>query len=174
MAAKSTRKSKPSAGQSVARSSRRKSSGRMRSVDAATMAVLIREGKVPRHYAVLKSEGAGAVKQWIALLPGWQSARARRIDAVVTRAVPKVRKAVKWHGAWYGTPGGGWFLGIASLKHYLKLAFVDGAHLKPAPPRSHGAAPARALDLRETDDLDEALLASWARQASRLPGWFKA
>jgi hypothetical protein len=29
----------------------------------------------------------------------------------------------------------------------------------------------RYLDIHEGDDLDEALLASWIRQASTLPGW---
>jgi hypothetical protein len=48
----------------------------------------------------------GAVRAWIDLLPKWQTVRARRVDAVVTRQVPNVHKAVKWHGAWYGVPGG--------------------------------------------------------------------
>jgi hypothetical protein len=31
-----------------------------------------------------KSEGDGAVQAWIDLLPDWQTAQARRLDAVVT------------------------------------------------------------------------------------------
>jgi hypothetical protein len=54
---------------------------------------------------VPKSEGDGAVQAWIDLLPDWQSARARRVDAVVTRQAPNVHKAIKWHGVWYGVPG---------------------------------------------------------------------
>ncbi len=61
--------------------------------------------ELPAHYAVPKADGDGAVQAWIDLLPDWQSARARRVDAVVTRQVPNVHKAVKWHGAWYGVPG---------------------------------------------------------------------
>ena len=49
-----------------------KSSTRMRPVDAATMARLIREGKVPPHYAVAKSEGDAAVQA--SRLPGWGKA----------------------------------------------------------------------------------------------------
>ena len=52
-----------------------------------------------------KAEGDGAVQAWIDLLPDWQTAHARRVDAVLTRQVPNVHKAVKWHGAWYGVPG---------------------------------------------------------------------
>jgi hypothetical protein len=54
---------------------------------------------------VPKVEGDGAVQAWIDLLPEWQTAHARRVDAVVTGQVPNVHKAVKWHGAWYGVHG---------------------------------------------------------------------
>ena len=46
-----------------------------------------------------------AVQVWIDLLPNWQSDRACRVAAVVTRQVPNVHKAVKWHEVWYGVPG---------------------------------------------------------------------
>ena len=51
------------------------------------------------HYAVPKAEGDGAVQAWIDLLPEWQTAHARRVDAVVTRHAPNVHSAIKWHGA---------------------------------------------------------------------------
>jgi len=140
----------------------------------ATMARLIREGKVPAHYAAPKADGDGAVRAWIALLPGWQSARAGRLDAVVTRQVPNVHKAVKWHGLWYGMPGKGWFLAVGSFKAHLKLVFFDGASLTPLPPTTLATRPQRALDVREGDKLDETELAGWVKQASRLPGWGKA
>ena len=128
----------------------------------------------PPHYAVAKADGDGAVQAWIDLLPDWQTARARRVDAVVTRHVPNVHKAVKWHGIWYGMPGKGWLLAIGSFKAHLKLVFFDGTSLKPPPPGPLATKPQRALDLREPDRLDEAQLASWMKQASRLPGWGKA
>ena len=130
--------------------------------------------KLPAHYAVPKSEGDGAVQAWIDLLPDWQPARARRVDAVVTRQVPRVHKAVKWHGVWYGVPGQGWFLAVASFKAHLKLVFFDGASLTPVPPGPLATKPMRALDVREADKLDEAQLAGWAKQASQLQGWGKA
>ena len=127
--------------------------------------------ELPPHYAVPKSEGDGAVQAWIDLLPDWQSARARRVDAVVTRQVPNVHKAIKWHAAWYGVPGQGWFLAVGSFKAHLKLVFLDGASLTPVPPGPLATKPQRALDVREADTLDEAQLASWVKQASQLPGW---
>jgi hypothetical protein len=54
---------------------------------------------------VPNTEGDGAVQAWIDFLPEWQTAHARRVDAVVTRQAPNVHKAIiKWHGAWYGVP----------------------------------------------------------------------
>ena len=132
---------------------------------------LIREGKVRPHYAVPKSDGDAAVRAWIDLLPEWQSERARLVDAVVTRAMPDVHKAVKWHGVWYGVTGRGWFLAVASFKAHLKLVFFDGGSLTPPPPVSLAAKPQRALDVREADALDESRLELWVRQAVRLPGW---
>ncbi len=48
-----------------------------------------------------KVEGDGAVQAWIDLLPEWQTAHPRRVDAVVTRQAPNVHKAIKWHGTWH-------------------------------------------------------------------------
>ena len=53
-----------------------------------------------RPYGVLKAEGDGAMQAWIDHLPEWQTAHARRVDAVVTRQVKNVYKAVKWHEVW--------------------------------------------------------------------------
>jgi hypothetical protein len=142
-----------------------------RKVSSETMARLIAEKKVPRHYAVAKADGNDPVQAWIHLLPAWQSDRATRIDAVVTKAMPNVHKAVKWHGLWYGVPGKSWYLAISAFKAHLKLVFFDGAHLLPLPPVAMKQAPARALDLREADALDEKTLAGWVKQARQLPGW---
>lgn len=128
----------------------------------------------PAHYAIPKSDGDAAVQAWIDLLPDWQSDRARRLDAVVTRRFPAVHKAVRWHGVWYGVPGRGWFLAVASFRRHLKLVFFDGASLRPALPVALATKPQRALDVREADGLDEARLDRWVGQASRLPGWGKA
>lgn len=145
-----------------------------RKVSPETMARLIAEKEVPRHYAVPKSDGHDATRVWIQLLPTWQSDRATRIDAIVTNVMPGVHKAVKWHGLWYGVPGKSWFLAISAFKAHLKLVFFDGAHLLPLPPVAMKQAPARALDLREVDVLDETVLAGWVKQARQLPGWGKA
>ena len=138
------------------------------------MANPVKPTKQPPQYAIPKSEGDTPVQAWIDLLPGWMPAAARRVDAVVVHELPNVHKAVKWHGVWYGVPGRGWILAIHAFKAHLKLTFFDGLSLTPIPPDALKQKPARALNLRETATLDEARLADWIRQASRLPGWGNA
>jgi hypothetical protein len=49
-----------------------------------------------------KGDGDGPVQAYIAAMPGWKRAVGERIDAVVAREVPGVRKAVKWNSPFYG------------------------------------------------------------------------
>jgi hypothetical protein len=51
------------------------------------------------------------------------------------------------------------------------VAFFRGASLRPLPPGESKQKEVRYLDLHEDDPLDEQLVASWIRQASKLPGW---
>ena len=96
-----------------------------------------------------------------------------RIDALIQREVPDVRRAVKWNVPFYGVEGPGWFAGFSAFTNHVKLMFFRGTSLKPVPP-SGKHKDGRALDLREDDALDEAQLASWVRQAAEIPGpWGK-
>ena len=120
---------------------------------------------------IAKGEGEAPVQAYIAAMPGWQSAVGARLDALVTHAVPEVRKAVKWNSPLYGSAEGGWFLGVHCFARYLKLAFFDGAALDPVPPVASKDAKARYFHIHEGDTIDEAQLASWIHQAAALPGW---
>ncbi|MGH8613099.1 MAG: DUF1801 domain-containing protein, partial [Gammaproteobacteria bacterium] len=71
------------------------------------------------------------VQAYIAAMPGWKRDVGRRLDALIVRTVPGVRKAVKWNSPLYGVEGRGWFLAVASFKAHLKLVFFDGASLTP-------------------------------------------
>ena len=111
------------------------------------------------------------MQAWIAAVPGWKSAVARRVDALITRTVPGVKKAVKWNSPFYGVEGQGWFLSLHAFTNYLKVGFFRGASLQPLPPGESKQKEVRYLDLHEGDTIDEALLATWIRQAASLPGW---
>ena len=118
-----------------------------------------------------KGDGDAPVQAYIAAMPGWKSDVGRRLDELVVRAVPDVRKAVRWNSPFYGIEGQGWFLGIHCFTHYVKLTFFDGRSLKPMPPGESKDENTRYFDIREDDELDEAQLADWFAQASKLPGW---
>ena len=122
---------------------------------------------------IAKAEGDEPVRAYIAAMPGWKSAAGKRLDAIIERAVPDVRKAVKWNSPFYGREGRGWFLGVHCFTKYIKIAFFQGASLQPAPPGMSKDANPRYLDLYEDDTLDEKQLAAWCKQAIRLPGWGK-
>jgi hypothetical protein len=120
---------------------------------------------------IAKGDGDGPVQAYIAAMPGWKRDVGRRLDALIVRTVPNVRKAVRWNSPFYGIEGQGWFLGIHCLTKYVKVAFFRGASMHPVPPGVSKDTYTRYFHIHEDDQLDEALVASWIRQASELPGW---
>ncbi|HEY4548195.1 MAG TPA: DUF1801 domain-containing protein [Pedomonas sp.] len=116
-------------------------------------------------------DGDAPVQAYIAAMPGWKSDMGRRLDALIVRTVPEVRKAVKWNSPLYGVDGQGWFLSLHCFTKYIKIAFFRGTALDPVPPVESKDKNTRYFHIYETDQLDEELLASWSRQASELPGW---
>jgi len=118
-----------------------------------------------------KGEGEAPVQAYIAAMPGWKRDVGLRLDALIVRTVPDVRKAVKWNSPFYGREGQGWFLNFHCFTAYVKVAFFRGASLRPLPPAESKDKDVRYLDIHADQQLDEAQLADWVKQASRLPGW---
>ncbi len=119
---------------------------------------------------IAKGHGDAPVQAYIAAMPGWKSDVGRRLDALITAVVPGVSKAVKWNSPFYGVEGQGWFLAIHCYTQYVKVAFFQGASLRPLPPGTSKKEDVRYLDIRENDPLDDARFADWVKQASQLPG----
>jgi hypothetical protein len=119
---------------------------------------------------IAKGYGDAPVQAYIAAMPGWKRDVGRRLDALITRAVPGVRKAVKWNSPLYGMEDNIWFLGVHVFAKYVKVAFFRGASLRPVPPGASKQKNVRYLDIHEDDAVDEAQLARWVKQASKLPG----
>ena len=118
---------------------------------------------------IARAEGEAPVQAYLAAMPGWKRELGERLDALVMRSVPGVRKAVKWNSPFYGVEGQGWFLGFHTFTRYVKVTFFRGTSLEPVPPG--GTAPeARWIDLHE-GELDEAQMVAWVKQAAALPGW---
>ena len=83
---------------------------------------------------IAKAYGDAPVQAYIAAMPGWKRDVGRRLDALIARTVPGVRKAVKWNSPFYGVEGQGWFLSFHCFTKYVKVAFFRGASLAPVPP----------------------------------------
>jgi hypothetical protein len=120
---------------------------------------------------IAKADGDAPVQAYIAAMPGWKRDVGRRLDALVVRTVPEVRKAVRWNSPFYGIEGQGWFLNFHCFTNYVKVAFFRGASLRPVPPGESKDEEVRYLDIHENEQFHEAQLVEWVKQASRLPGW---
>ncbi len=109
---------------------------------------------------IAKAYGDAPVQAYIAAMPGWKRDVGRRLDALIARTVPGVRKAVKWNSPLYGVEDQFWFLGIHCFAKYVKVAFFRGASLSPVPPGESKQRDVRYLDIHEDDKLDEAHIRS--------------
>jgi hypothetical protein len=169
MAAETSRKSakvaeKAAASQVAAMATEPRNAAKSQSRKAAKPVLL--SGGNPQ---IPKGTGDAAVQAYIAAMPGWKRDVGRRLDEIIVGAVPGVRKAVKWNSPFYGVEDQGWFLSFHCFTKYVKVAFFRGALLDPVPPGASKHKDVRYLDIYE-GDLDEAQLAAWVKQASRLPG----
>jgi hypothetical protein len=118
-----------------------------------------------------KGDGDVSVQTYIAAMPGWKGDIGRRLDAIIERTVPNVRKGVRWNTPFYGIDDdGGWFLAFHCITKYVKVAFFRGTSLHPAPPVDSKQKEVRYLHIYEDAKFDEAQFAAWVKQASQLPG----
>ncbi|HEX5130451.1 MAG TPA: DUF1801 domain-containing protein [Usitatibacter sp.] len=122
---------------------------------------------------IAKGDGDAPVQAYIEAIPGWKRDLASRLDKAITRAFPRVRKAVRWNSPFYGVEGGTWFLSFHCFTKYVKVTFFSGASLSPRPPGESKMKNVRHFDIHEGDQLDEKRFAAWVKQAARLPGWGK-
>jgi len=122
-----------------------------------------------------KGEGDAPVQAYVAAMPGWKSEAGRKLDKLIEKTVPGVRKAVKWNSPFYGVEGpegfGGWFLSFHVFTRYIKVTFFRGAELDPLPPVGSKDPNTRYLHIEEDKPVDEKQLAEWIRQAAAIPGW---
>ena len=145
---------------------RSKRSGDQQNVEEVAAKPALLSGGNPQ---VPKAYGDAHVQAYIAAMPDWKRDVGRRLDALIARTVPGVRKAVKWNSPLYGVEDQVWFLGIHCLTNYVKVAFFRGASLRPLPPGTSKQKDVRYLDIHD-DEFDEAQLAAWVEQAAALPG----
>ena len=127
------------------------------------------EAPLGRQPADREGYGDARVQAYIAAMPGWKREIGRRLDAIIVREVPDVKKAVKWNSPFYGVEEGVWFLSFHCFTRYVKVTFFRGASLSPVPAGASKHKEVRYLDIYE-GEFDEAQFAAWVKQASQLPG----
>ena len=119
---------------------------------------------------IAKGYGDAPVQAYLSAIPGWKGDVGRRVDAIIMRTVPGVRKAVKWNTPFYGVENGIWFLGFHCMAMYIKVAFFRGTKLRPVPPGDSTQKEVRYLHIHEDRQLNESQFIAWEKPASRLPG----
>lgn len=117
-----------------------------------------------------KGEGDGPVQDYIAAMPEWKHDVGRRLDDLIMKSIPDVRKAVKWNQPHYGTDGETWLVSYRCYTDYVQVQFLKGAFLTPVPPKASKHDEVRYLDIRKDDEFDEDQLRSWFEQSGALPG----
>lgn len=113
--------------------------------------------------------GDAPVQAYIDAMPEWKRDIGQRIDAIIERTVPGVRKAVKWNTPFYGKQDDLWFASFHCFTKYVKVTFFQGASLEPAPKGKSKYPAVRYYDIHE-GKFDAEQFADWIRQASQLPG----
>ena len=61
--------------------------------------------------------------------------------------------------------------GVPHLHALRQSGLLRGTSLRPLPPGARKSKDTRYIDIREGDELDEAQMASWVKQAAALPGF---
>jgi len=139
-----------------------------KSAEKGTKPVLLAGGN-PQ---IAKADGDRSVQAYIAAMPGWKRDIGRRLDKLISSNVPGVRKGVRWNSPMYGIKDKGWFVGFHVFAKYVKVTFFRGTALQPIPPGGI-AKEARWIDIHE-NDMNEAQLTQWIKQAAAIPGWGKS
>jgi hypothetical protein len=141
---------------------------RKRSGKTAAKKPILLSGGNPQ---IPKADGDAPVQAYIEAMPGWKRDAGRRLDALIVRTVPGVRKAVRWNSPFYGVDGQGWFVSFHCFAKYIKVTLFRGRSLEPLPPIESKDPNTRYFHIYEDEPMDEELVTSWIRQASELPGW---
>lgn len=103
-------------------------------------------------------------------MPDWKGRIGRHLDDLVRQVVPEARRAVRWNSPFYGIEGNGWFLSLHCFTTYVKVTWLNGAHLDPPPPDTSKHEQVRYMSIGEDDEIDDAQIREWLSQAASIPG----
>lgn len=109
------------------------------------------------------------MRAYLDAVPGWKQQVCQSIDAIVSKAVPGIEKAIRWNSPFYGMEKDCWFLSFHCFDRYVKINCSRGAELDPPPAETSKYPAVRYHHVHEGDELGEPF-ADWVKQASKLPG----
>ena len=92
----------------------------------------------------------------------------RHLDGLIRKTLPDVQYAVKWKKAYYGLPGQGWIIELATYDVSANIVFFAGARFDPPPPLGEGS---RYVKIRSLEEARAPEIQEWIRQAGKEPGW---
>jgi hypothetical protein len=154
------------AGKSTKKAAKKKAAKKKATLRGAAKPKLLSGGN-PQ---IEKADGDAPVQAYIAAMPGWKRDVGRRLDKLIERIVPDVRKAVRWNSPFYGIEGKGWFLSYHVFAKYVKVTFLRGGSLRPLPPVESRHEEVRYVHIHQDDQPDDERMSNWIRQASQKPG----
>ena len=105
-------------------------------------------------------------------LSDWRGETLARVRKLIKQADPEVVEAWKWRGVPVWEHAGIICTG-ETYKAVVKMTFAKGAALEDPSHLFNSSLEGntrRAIDIREDDQIDEAQLAAWVKQASQWPG----
>ena len=105
-------------------------------------------------------------------LSDWRGETLARVRKLIKQADPEVVEAWKWRGVPVWSHAGIICTG-ETYKAVVKMTFAKGAALEDPSHLFNSSLEGntrRAIDIREDDQIDEAQLAAWVKQASQWPG----
>lgn len=117
-----------------------------------------------------KGDGDEPVQAYLHAMPEWKGGIGRHLDGLIREIVPHARCAVRWNSPFYGIDGNGWFLSLHCFAKYVRVTWLNGGDLDPAPPGTSKYDYVRYLDIGEDDEIDDDQIRRWLRQAASIPG----
>ena len=113
---------------------------------------------------IAKADGDAPVQAYIAAMPEWKSDLGRRLDDLIVRNVPNVRKAVRWNTASRAR------VGSRATNGYVKITFLNGARSTPSRP-AEARTPTRAGSTSMKANSTRSRWRSGSASRHALPGW---
>jgi hypothetical protein len=116
------------------------------------------------------SESHAEVEDWIRRVMPDLHPIVERLDGTIRETIPRLRYAVKWKKAYYGSPELGWVIEMVAYDVSVNVVFFGGAEFDPPPPLGTTDR-SRYVKVKTLEEAEAPDLLGWIEQAGRVPGW---